>query len=59
MVSQFVYAFDENGKKELMRLGYKMVHEDNARGIYVFLNYDVLDFSVHAGKFALSDTLTF
>ena len=58
-VSNFIYAFNEEGRDKLLALQYELLKCDEQNHIFVFLNKKRQDFSCNDFKFALSDTLTF
>lgn len=55
--AKFIKASDENTKKELLRLGFTMITEDE--NMAVFLNNRPIAFDNKKIKVAYSNTLTF
>lgn len=56
---RFIYAFDQDGRELLLRLGYHLITEDTVSGVYVFENRSDMTFSYRSANFVLSDRLTF
>ena len=59
MIGKFIYVFSDDARNYLVNMGYRLLTEDSARQIYVFLNKDNQNFSSTDIQFAMSDVLTF
>lgn len=58
-MERFIYVVGGEARDRLVNMGYRLLREDKAKHIYVFLNQDNQKFSCTDIQFAMSDTLTF
>lgn len=56
----FIYVMDEESRDQLLSMGYKLIKENEANGVWVFDNPDKLSFSAELNvPHVASNILTF
>lgn len=58
-MEKFIYVFSKADRDRLSSRGLTLVQSDEARGVFVFLNTERMDFTEDGIRLVRSDTLTF
>ena len=58
-MEKFICVFSRKDRDKLLDRGYTLIHENDAGGVYVFLNTEHIDFSENEVRFIRTNTLTF
>lgn len=58
-MNNFIYVFTKDARDILLERGYTLLKQDEARGVYVFVNEIAQTFTSDEFRFVLSNTISF